>query len=231
MVYLPMGCVACSFRRALGSMSCRQLKSGTFGKKMDTKAIVKNAGRVGTIANRTSYDAGTMLLHWATAVLVVGQWSLAQAWGFFPHKSATRHLLEGTHISFGMLLTTVILLRIVWRMGPGATLDIDRTYWMERLAQKVHALLYVLLVLEISLGWTLGWSHGKPISFFGLIDFASPFTLSRPEIALVAGLHEWTGNILIAVAGLHAGAALFHYYVLKDDVLWRMLPRFSRSQR
>lgn len=36
----------------------------------------------------------------------------------------------------------------------------------------------------------------------------------------------WT---ILVLAGLHAAAALFHHYVLKDDVLRRMLPVSPRS--
>jgi cytochrome b561 len=37
-------------------------------------------------------------------------------------------------------------------------------------------------------------------------------------------LHYWVATTIIMLAGLHAAAALFHHYVLRDDVLWRMLP-------
>ena len=32
-------------------------------------------------------------------------------------------------------------------------------------------------------------------------------------------------NTILILAGLHAAAALFHHYVLRDGVLHRMLPR------
>lgn len=37
-------------------------------------------------------------------------------------------------------------------------------------------------------------------------------------------LHEWFANAVLIVVGLHAGAALFHRYVLRDEVLRRMWP-------
>jgi len=37
-------------------------------------------------------------------------------------------------------------------------------------------------------------------------------------------LHEFLGQAVLAVAFLHAAAALWHHYVRKDDILVRMLP-------
>ena len=39
------------------------------------------------------------------------------------------------------------------------------------------------------------------------------------------------GNLILIVAGLHAAAAMFHQYVLKDGVLTRMLPWGERAAR
>ena len=37
-------------------------------------------------------------------------------------------------------------------------------------------------------------------------------------------LHEFAGNLILILAGLHAAAAIFHHLVLKDGVLMAMLP-------
>jgi cytochrome b561 len=39
----------------------------------------------------------------------------------------------------------------------------------------------------------------------------------------VQGVHAIIGWIIVAIAGLHAAAALFHRYVWHDSVLGRML--------
>jgi cytochrome b561 len=39
------------------------------------------------------------------------------------------------------------------------------------------------------------------------------------------GWHGTAANTILIIAGLHAAAALFHHYLLRDDVLRRMLPR------
>jgi cytochrome b561 len=42
------------------------------------------------------------------------------------------------------------------------------------------------------------------------------------------GIHEIIGVIGYYLIGLHASAALFHHYLMRDDTLLRMLP--CRSQ-
>jgi cytochrome b561 len=40
----------------------------------------------------------------------------------------------------------------------------------------------------------------------------------------VGDMHEWTGWAIVILATGHALAGLFHHYVVKDDVLVKMLP-------
>jgi cytochrome b561 len=44
-------------------------------------------------------------------------------------------------------------------------------------------------------------------------------------------VHEQLFNILVAFAVLHIAAALKHHFVLKDDVLRRMLPQAPKTPR
>lgn len=59
----------------------------------------------------TRYDRVAIALHWATAVLVLVQFLLSQGWGWFARP--THHLMVVAHMSFGMLLALVIVVRIV----------------------------------------------------------------------------------------------------------------------
>jgi cytochrome b561 len=169
------------------------------------------------------YDRVAISLHWATAVLVVLQFALSQLWGFFDRPD--RHLMIVAHMSFGMILTAVIVARIAWRLTPGHRVAPATTGWLERLAARiVHFVLYVLLACEAVLGFTLRWSGNEAMSFFGLLippPFA-PFT--KPAHHLVETMHAYIGWTIVIVAICHAVAALFHHYVLRDTVLRRMLP-------
>jgi cytochrome b561 len=186
------------------------------------------ATRIAAGDDRSRYDPLAIALHWLTAVLVVLQFGLAETWGFAERPA--RHVMIVSHMSFGILLSAVIILRIVWRLIPGHQVAPSQSGFVELASKAVHYLLYVLLVAEAVLGYVLRWSGNEAMSFFGLLippPFA-PFT--KPAHHLIGEVHEWTGWTIVILATGHAAAALFHHYVLKDDVLWKMLPG-SRARK
>jgi cytochrome b561 len=73
------------------------------------------------------------------------------------------------------------------------------------------------------LGWLMMSAKGKAVPFFGLQLPA----LIAPDKALAHNfedIHEAVGVIGYYLIGLHAGAALFHHYLMRDNTLRRMLP-------
>jgi cytochrome b561 len=191
------------------------------------------ATRIAAGDDRVRYDPLEITLHWATALLVVTMWTLAQTWDYAARGSALREGMQSLHVSFGLLLILVLVARISWRLGPGRRVPPAGTGLLERVAQGLHYLLYALLLAVVCLGVSYRWASHDPLSFFGLFTIPSPFEFSKQDQMTVGGLHANVANIIIILAGLHAAAALFHHYVLRDDVLWRMLPgvRARRAER
>ena len=187
------------------------------------------AGKLSGANGPMRHDAFTITLHWLTAVLVVAQFVLAEFWGFAPRP--IRGLMIGTHMSFGILLTAIVVLRIGWRLTGGSRIS-NASDATELLSRAVHYLLYGLLAAEAVLGFTLRWSGGEDMHFFGLL-IPPPFApFSRPAHQLVGEAHNLIAWAIIVLAAGHAAAALFHHYVLRDDVLGRMLPaRFARVMK
>jgi len=181
------------------------------------------ATRVAAGDDGTAYDGVAIALHWATALLVVVQFALAETWDWF--AKPTRQGMESVHISLGVLLTAVVIARLVWRWLPGHQVSSVGAGWVKLASKAVHYLLYVLLVVQAGLGFAFRWAQGHPVGFFGLFGIPGPFgELARPERRQLHELHEWGGWAIVIIALLHALAALYHHYVLKDRVLKRMLP-------
>jgi cytochrome b561 len=170
----------------------------------------------------TSYDKVAIALHWATAILVVVQMALAQMWDLWDRP--THRFMAISHMSLGVVLTAIIAWRIAWRLIPGHQVPAANVGLARIAAKGVHYVLYALLAAEAVLGFVLRWSEGKPMNFFGLL-IPGPFEKwSREAHHQVGEIHEWNGWAIIAIAFVHALAALYHHYVLKDRVLLRMLP-------
>ncbi|HVI29602.1 cytochrome b [Hansschlegelia sp.] len=185
-------------------------------------SAVAQATRVAAGDDRTRYDDFAIALHWLTAGLVILLFGLAQIWGLF--DKPTRHLLIVGHMSFGIMLTAVIVVRVVWRLMPGHQVPAAVSGWVEIASKIVHYALYALLIAQAVLGFALRWSGDEAMSFFGLL-IPPPFAkTSKPVHEAIEEAHELIGWAIVVIAAGHASAALFHHYVLRDDVLWRMLP-------
>lgn len=168
------------------------------------------------------YDGPTIALHWATAGLVLLQFALAELWGFFPRP--IHHSMIVLHMSFGLMLTAVIILRIFWRLSFGRPLPPAGYGVLDRVAKAMHHALYVLVGAEVLLGFATRWTDNQPLSFFGLLIPSPLGTFSHATGRFVDQIHDYNAWLIIILVAVHAGAALFHHYVLKDDVLRRMLP-------
>jgi cytochrome b561 len=170
------------------------------------------------------YDAVEIALHWATAVLVVTLYALAQAWSFLQRGTPLRLEMQAVHVSLGVCLAAVVTLRIVWRLGPGRRLPPAASGLTEIASQLVHLALYAAMIAVAVLGFCFRWSQHVPLSVFGWFAIPSPVAFGDGAAAVIGTLHYWVATAIIVLAFGHAGAALFHHYVLRDGVLRRMVP-------
>jgi cytochrome b561 len=87
-------------------------------------------------------------------------------------------------------------------------------------AEAKHYGLYLLLLTVIVLGIINAFVRG-----YNLFDLVSlPQIGDRAMRKPITHWHGLAANLLLALAGLHAAAALFHHYMLRDSVLARMIP-------
>ena len=59
---------------------------------------------------------------------------------------------------------------------------------------------------------------------FGLFTLPNPVGANPALEAVMAWVHGGLAVLLVVLLLLHVGAALKHHFVLRDDVLARMLP-------
>jgi len=196
---------------------------------MNDRSSFDTATRILAGDDKTNYDNVAITLHWLTALLVIVQFALAVTWDDFPRD--TRENLQSVHVSFGVLLTAVVVARIIWRLMPGHQRPAIVSGWVKLASKAVHYLLYVLLVIEAGLGFTWRWAQGHEVGFFGLFAIPGPYgALARPTRHLLAEFHEKVGWAIVIIAFGHALAALYHHYRLHDRVLGRMFPPARKSE-
>jgi cytochrome b561 len=163
-------------------------------------------------------------LHWAVAALVLGQ--IALGWWAVSLPLSPRKLdLFVWHKSVGMLILTLMGVRLAWRLAnPAPALPASAPSWERLAARVVHALLYALLVAMSLSGWVVSSAANVPFRIFWLIPLPRLVGPSREVAELFADVHLLLLVALSLLLLLHVAAAIRHHVVLRDDVLTRMLP-------
>lgn len=172
--------------------------------------------------NPPRHDYAVILFHWMTALLVLILFALAEIWSFLPDG----HLKDGMqslHVSLGILLTGVLVLRIIWRVAFARSLPPAATGIQHVAAIAMHLALYLVLASQVVLGLLYGWGGG-PVVFFGLFSIPSPITISPALNDWVGFLHAYNAWLIMGLAGAHAVAAILHHSLQRDTVLFRMIP-------
>jgi cytochrome b561 len=163
------------------------------------------------------YDPTTIVLHWATACLVVALWGLGQTSDWWP-RGAAQTTAWSIHVVLGLTLAGILATRIIWRIGSGRALPAADDGLLHVLARITHVGLYGLLIVVVALGIADALVRGFVL--FGVLPF--PQVGDSAMRGIVNHWHGLAANTVLILAGLHAAAALFHHYVRKDQLLRRM---------
>lgn len=175
-----------------------------------------------------TYSAATKWLHWLIVPLIATQFMISLLMPDIGPNTVPGTLVN-LHLSFGVLILAVMALRLVLRLLYPVPLDLpDSPAWQRWVAQATHLALYFIVMVGPFLGWASASAHKLPVTLFGIIalpDIAAP----RARWALTAGdVHGTMMWVLLALIALHAVAALYHHFFLRDHVLRRMLPASSK---
>jgi superoxide oxidase len=178
------------------------------------------------------FDHVSIALHWLTVLLIVIQFASVWAIEVAGDKGALEATLLSLHMTSGVLTWIVVVARLVWRRlfaylppFPPSMPKLQQT-----IAKANEYGLYLLLLMQPITGTARVLLRGKP---FDLFFWSVPALLEHnpDRRSLFVEAHEIGAKALMALIGLHAGAALFHYLILRDGVLQRMLPlRSTRSE-
>jgi cytochrome b561 len=174
----------------------------------------------------TAYGRVAVTLHWLVAALVVGLFALGLWMVELTYYDDWYRTAPNLHKGIGVTLFLVLVGRVLWRLyDPPPPPEVGLGSVERRVAPVVHALLYLLLFAVMLSGYLISTADGRPIDVFGL--FQVPATLSDlPNQADLAGdIHLALAIAVIALASLHALAALKHHLVDRDHTLLRMIGR------
>lgn len=170
------------------------------------------------------YTRTALTLHWLMAAMIIGMFPLG--WYMSDLALSPEKLrLYSYHKWAGITIFLLAALRLSWRIGHRPPpLPAAMPAWQRTLACANHWVLYVLLFVIPVSGWLMSSALGVQVVYLGLIPLPDLVAKNKELGESLKALHGVLNLTLAALVFIHAGAALKHHIVERDDVLSRMLP-------
>lgn len=153
------------------------------------------------------YHPLLVTLHWLTVVLILGSGFLAE--------DDTRAPID-IHMVLGAALLAVLIVRVIVRLAT------KRPAWADSgnplfnmIGELVHFGLYFMSFFILILGGLIAARR----NLFAVVA-GSGVVNGRPGI--LGPIHHLGWFLLLALLAVHVGAALYHQFLLKDNLLARM---------
>lgn len=183
-----------------------------------------------------SYGRIAKWFHWTTAALFLAAYVSVYYRQWFTEKQTPENMTAlQIHLSVGVSIAVIVALRVIWRLMNRAPDDEPGTPLAHLAAHMGHLALYAVMIVAPITGY-LG--TGVNTDFFFLFEIPK-FESTALFQSVVAGgmgldfktfekpidfihkdvLGAWL--IWLLVLG-HAGAALYHHFVLRDRTLVKM---------
>ena len=174
------------------------------------------------MAKQLHYGTTAKVFHWLIVALLMVQYPLG--W-FMPdiHRGMKPGDAMTLHISFGMTILALIVLRFFWRITHPVAPEGSLPAWQQLISEAVHWLLYALVFATTMTGWLFASQRAWSISLY----FAIPLPELAEGSALATSIGKWHGTMewaLLLMISAHVAAAMAHMFIFRDRIMQRMLP-------
>lgn len=167
----------------------------------------------------TRYRPLQVTFHWLTVVLLFAMFLLGTYMSRLPNDAGKIALLTA-HMTLGSITLIVIIARFIYRFRlPRPAHATVGNAFLDWIGKVVHYLLYMLVFLMAVSGISLSLQAGLLPIIFGRAGVALPADFYDFAARM---LHGVIAPVLVLLIVLHIGAALYHQFLLKDNLLSRM---------
>ncbi len=172
-----------------------------------------------SLKSRTDrYGAVAVSIHWLSAILIL----VLLGSGFRAANTAdavAKAELLRVHVPVAIAVLALTVLRIVWWFAfdrkPAGVSGLPQ--WQDLGARAVHLLFYVVILGMIASGIAMVVLSDAGPAIFGQGAALPDFWKYPPRLP-----HGIGAKLLIALLGGHVAAALYHHFIVRDGLLWRM---------
>ena len=165
------------------------------------------------------YHPVHVVLHWLVALMVIGAFAVGMTLlDSTPNSAPEKVTYLQYHSTWGLLLALVLVARLVTRFmfKRPAPADAGNAF-LNFVAKAVHFLLYVGVFLMLFSGSSMSMQAGLMNVFAGQGALPEDFWVFPAR-----GLHGMIFSTLFILILLHFGAAMYHQFIRKDNLLARM---------
>ena len=178
-----------------------------------------------------NYGSVSIFFHWLSALTVFGLFAL----GFYMVDLTYYHPWYKTapelHKSIGITFFLLMIFRLLWRSTQITPSHLASHTSLEQKAGKItHTLLLLLIFMVMITGYLISTADGRGIEVFELIMIPALGSMIENQEDIAGLIHQWLAYLLIALATLHALAALKHHFIDKDNTLNRIIGKRQKLE-
>jgi len=182
----------------------------------------------------TDWGGISKTIHWIIAICIFAAMITAilnnQLLADDPWQRNLATQLMNVHRSCGTTALTLGVFRLVWALlGQRPSLPDHMNEFDRRASSLSHRLIYGLALAVPLTGWLTTAAFGTRFEWFGLFTVFNLIEENRDIVPYFYHAHWILYHLLLVVVILHVGAALWHHYSQRDEVLTRMLPGRSKT--
>jgi len=189
---------------------------------LDKRRAAKVSGKP-----RLHWHFGIRLLHWLTVAALAAQ--IAIAFGPMRGPGMTMMNWLPLHMSIGVTILTIVVLRLCWRSFTQAPVR-PTSRFLRFATAFFHVLLYVTILAVLITGW-LGYRPMPfipPARLFGTLPVPLAPSVGALSARGFAFVHQKLVWIMLGLIGVHVLAAMVHLGLLRDGVMRSMV--FGRPE-
>lgn len=175
------------------------------------------------------YHPLSVILHWVIFLLFVVALATIEYRDDIPKGDPLRDLLRTVHMHAGQLVLILVVLRLLARKAFGVPPELALPRVQRWGAAAVHLLLYAVMIGLPVTGILFTQAGGRDVVFFGMtlpVILAKDMALRGP----IKEFHEFMGNAVYFLVGLHVLGALWHQFFDRMPILQRMSLRGPRQK-
>jgi cytochrome b561 len=144
--------------------------------------------------------------------------------GGFPRQAGGQSIFStiGLHMIVGISVLVLLVIRLIVRfVTKQPAWQSAGNKFFDWIGSLTHFGLYVLTFTMVVTGIILADQRGMLARVFGIGSTPTPGSFRRGGFSL-GFFHGGVWTLLILLIALHIGAALYHQFILKDNLLGRM---------